>query len=59
VRSREIGYNESFNGKLKGKLFNGEIFCTLREAQALQRGTATQHFRLQTTLPSTLIIVLS
>jgi putative transposase len=31
----ENGYNESFNGKLRGELLNGEIFYTLREAQVL------------------------
>ena len=31
----ENGYNESFNGKLKDELLNGEIFYTLREAQIL------------------------
>ncbi len=31
----ENGYNESFNGKLRDELLNGEIFTTLREAQIL------------------------
>ena len=31
----EIGYNESFNGKLRDELLNGEIFYTLKEAQIL------------------------
>ena len=31
----ENGYNESFNGKLRDELLNGEIFTTLREAQVL------------------------
>ena len=31
----ENGYNESFNGKLRDELLNGEIFYTLREAQVL------------------------
>ena len=31
----ENGYNESFNGKLRDELLNGEIFYTLREAQIL------------------------
>ncbi len=31
----ENGYNESFNGKLRDELLNGEIFCTLREAQVM------------------------
>ncbi len=31
----ENGYNESFNGKLRDELLDGEIFYTLREAQVL------------------------
>jgi len=31
----ENGYNESFNGKLRDELLNGEIFYTLREAKIL------------------------
>ena len=31
----ENGYNESFNGKLRDELLNGEIFYSLREAQVL------------------------
>jgi putative transposase len=31
----ENGYNESFNGKLRDELLNGEIFNTLFEAQVL------------------------
>jgi putative transposase len=31
----ENGYCESFNGKLRGELLNGELFYTLREAQVL------------------------
>ena len=30
---RENSYNESFNGKLKDELLNGEIFYSLKEAQ--------------------------
>jgi putative transposase len=29
------GYNESFNGKLRDELLNGEIYYTLKEAQIL------------------------
>jgi len=29
------GYCESFNGKLRDELLNGEIFYTLREAQVV------------------------
>ena len=32
---KENGYNESFNGKLRDELLNGEIFTTLLEAQVL------------------------
>jgi transposase InsO family protein len=32
---RENGYNESFNGKLRDELLNGEIFYTLKEAKVL------------------------
>jgi putative transposase len=31
----ENGYNESFNGKLRDELLNGEIFYTLRQAQVM------------------------
>ena len=31
----ENGYDESFNGKLRYELLNGEIFHTLQEAQIL------------------------
>lgn len=31
----ENGCNESFNGKLRDELLNGEIFYTLKEAQVL------------------------
>ncbi len=31
----EIGYIESFNARLRDELLNGEIFYTLKEAQAL------------------------
>ena len=34
-RPWENGYFESFNGKLKDELLNGEIFYSLREAQVL------------------------
>jgi transposase InsO family protein len=33
----ENGYVESFNGRLRDELLNGEIFTTLREAQSLMR----------------------
>ena len=31
----ENGYNESFNGKLRDELLNGELFYTLKEAEVL------------------------
>ena len=31
----ENGFNESFNGKLRDELLNGEIFYTLKEAKVL------------------------
>lgn len=31
----ENGYNESFNGKLRDELLNGDVFYTLKEAQVL------------------------
>ncbi len=31
----ENGFNESFNGKLRDELLNGEIFYTLKEAQVI------------------------
>ena len=34
----ENGYVESFNGKLRDELLNGEVFNTLREAQVLIEG---------------------
>lgn len=32
---RENGYNESFNGKLRDELLNGEIFYTIKEAKVM------------------------
>ncbi|MED7678711.1 transposase [Rhodobacteraceae bacterium IMCC15231] len=32
-RPRENGYNESFNGRFRDELLNGEIFCSLSDAQ--------------------------
>jgi putative transposase len=39
----ENGYNESFNGKLRDELLNGEIFYTLQEAKVLI-GRWRQHY---------------
>ena len=52
----ENGYNESFNGKLRDELLNGEIFYSLQGgpgadramAAALQHGQTTQCAGLQT-----------
>ncbi len=33
--SCRYSYNESFNGKLRGELLNGEMFHTLKEAQIM------------------------
>ena len=37
----ENGYVESFNGKLRDELLNGEIFYTLKEAEVLIEGWRT------------------
>jgi len=34
----ENGYNESFNGKLRDEVLNGEIFYTLKEARVIIEG---------------------
>jgi hypothetical protein len=34
-QSLENRYNESFNGKLRDELLNGEIFYTLKEAKIM------------------------
>jgi putative transposase len=39
----ENGYNESFNGKLRDELLNGEIFYTLKEAQVLIEGWGREY----------------
>ncbi|MBG7618078.1 transposase [Herbaspirillum sp. AP02] len=62
----ENGYCESFNGKFRDELLNGEIFYTLREAQVIierwrhQYNTVRPHSSLkyrppaaQATLPTT------
>jgi putative transposase len=43
----ENGYCESFNGKLRNELLDGEMFCTLREAQVL-----IEQWRIITTAPA-------
>ena len=48
----ENGYNESFNGKLRDELLNGETFYTLKEAQILIEGWRREYntFRPHSTL---------
>ena len=38
----ENGYIESFNGKLRDELLNGEVFDTVLEAQVPLRAVATE-----------------
>ena len=59
----ENGYCESFNGKLRDELLNGEIFYTLREAQVLieqwrvHYNTIRPHSALENRKPAPEIIV--
>ena len=41
----ENGYNESFNGKLRDELLNGEIFYSLKEVQILEVQILTERWR--------------
>ncbi len=43
----ENGYVESFNGKLRDELLNGEIFYTLKEAEVLIERWRKQYNRVQ------------
>ena len=43
----ENGYVESFNGKLRDELLNGEVFNTLREAQVLIEGWRQHYNRIR------------
>jgi transposase InsO family protein len=43
----ESGYCESFNGKLRNELPNGEIFYTLREAQVLIEQSRQHYNRIR------------
>ncbi len=43
----ENGYNESFNGKLRDELLNGEIFYTVREAQVLIEGWRQEYNQIR------------
>ena len=42
----ENGYIESFNGKLRDELLNGEIFTTLQEAKVLTEVWRRQYNRI-------------
>ena len=44
----ENGYNESFNGKLRNELLNGEIFTTLLEAKVLIEQWRNEYQPVQT-----------
>ena len=44
---RENGYNESFNGKLRDELLNGEIFTTLLEVQVLVENWRKEYNQLR------------
>ncbi|MCP4456306.1 MAG: transposase family protein, partial [Planctomycetes bacterium] len=43
----ENGYNESFNGKLRDELLNGEIFYTIKEAQVLIEGWRKEYNQIR------------
>ena len=43
----ENGYNESFNGKLRDELLNGELFETLWEAQVLVEAWRKQYNKVR------------
>jgi len=43
----ENGYVESFNGKLRDELLNGEIFYTLKEAQSLVQGWRREYSQVR------------
>lgn len=48
----ENGYCESFNGRMRDEFLNGEIFCTLKEAQVLIENWRKEynHFRPHSSL---------
>ena len=50
----ENGYNESFNGKLRDELLNGEIFFTLREAPILVEQWRVHYNTVRPPAPQTL-----
>ena len=43
----ENGYIESFNGKLRDELLNGEIFTTLQEARVLTKWWRWQYIHIR------------
>jgi transposase InsO family protein len=43
----ENGYVESFNGRLRDELLNGEIFTTLKEAQIVIKGWRQHYNRVR------------
>jgi Transposase and inactivated derivatives, IS30 family len=43
----ENGYNESFNGKFRDELLNGELFYTLKEAKVLIEKWRLEHKRFR------------
>lgn len=51
----ENGYVESFNGRLRDELLNGEIFTTLKEAQIVIEGWR-QHYNPASQHPSVYVI---
>ena len=48
----ENGYNESFNGKLRDELLNGEIFCSLAEAAVLVEQWRREYNTVDPTAPA-------
>lgn len=51
----ENGYNESFNGKLRDELLNGEVFYTLAEARVLIEAWR-RHYKRAMQHPSVYVI---
>jgi transposase InsO family protein len=52
-RPWENGYVESFNGKLRDELLNGEFFDTLREAEVIVEGWRQHYNRYRPPAPAT------
>jgi putative transposase len=51
----EDGYIEGFNARLRDELLNGEIFCTLREAQIVIESWR-RHYNCASQHPSVYVI---